>query len=132
MKSLEVMTTRRVVFVDITARLAEAARALGVENGALLAFVPHTTAGITINENADPSVRADLEMTLDRLAPGTLPYTHAEGNSDAHVKASLVGSSVLVPLADGRLRLGTWQGVYFAEFDGPRRRSVWVSAVSGA
>jgi secondary thiamine-phosphate synthase enzyme len=132
MKSLEVMTTRRVTFVDITARLAETARELGAENGALLVFVPHTTAGVTINENADPSVRADLEMTLDRLAPETLPYTHAEGNSDAHVKAGLLGSSVIVPVVDGRLKLGTWQGVYFAEFDGPRRRSVWVSALAGA
>ncbi len=131
MQSFEVQTTRRAVFVDITERLAKAARELGVEDGALLAFVPHTTAGITINENADPSVRADLEMTLEHLAPETLPYTHAEGNSDAHLKASLVGSSVLLPIVGGRLTLGTWQGVYFAEFDGPRRRRVWVSALTG-
>lgn len=131
MQLFEVQTTRRAVFVDITERLAKAARELGVEDGALLAFVPHTTAGITINENADPSVRADLEMTLEHLAPETLPYTHAEGNSDAHLKASLVGSSVLLPIVGGRLTLGTWQGVYFAEFDGPRRRRVWVSALTG-
>ena len=92
--------------------------------------MPHTTAGVTINENADPSVRADMEMTLERMAPRDLPYTHLEGNADAHVKASLMGSSV----HDARRRqagsaLGTWQGVYFAEFDGPRRRQVHVVAL---
>lgn len=132
MQSFAVQTTRRVMVVDITDRVAEARRELSLERGALLVFVPHTTAGVTINENADPSVRADLLMTLDRLVPETLPYTHAEGNADAHVKASLMGSSVLVPVVDGRLALGTWQGVYFTEFDGPRRRHVWVSALTGA
>ncbi len=131
MQSFEVHTQRRVVFVDITASLSEAAKALGIADGALVAYVPHTTAGITINENADPSVRADLEMTLDRMVPSTLPFAHAEGNSDAHVKASLMGSSVTIPLVRGRLQLGTWQGVYFAEFDGPRRRRVLVSSLSG-
>ena len=81
--------------------------------------MPHTTAGVTINENADPSVRADLEMALERLVPRDLPFTHLEGNADAHVKASLMGSSVTVPVVAGRLQLGTWQGIYFAEFDGP-------------
>lgn len=132
MVTFEVHTPRRVAFVDITRRLAEAAAELGVEDGALVACVPHTTAGITINENADPSVRADLEMALARLVPDSLPFTHAEGNSDAHVKASLMGSSVTVPLVDGRLRLGTWQGVYLAEFDGPRTRRVQVIALPGA
>ena len=131
MWSFEVRTDRHVQFVDITSRLLEAARGLGVANGALVAYVPHTTAGITINENADPTVRADLEIALDRLVPAALPFAHGEGNSDAHVKASLVGSSVTIPLADGRLQLGTWQGVYFAEFDGPRRRRVVVTAFGG-
>ncbi len=130
MRSFEVRTGRRVVFVDITSRLLEAVRELGVADGALVAYVPHTTAGITINENADPSVRADLEMALDRLVPGTLPFAHGEGNSDAHVKASLMGSSVTIPLAAGRLQLGTWQGVYLAEFDGPRLRRVVVTVLS--
>ncbi len=81
--------------------------------------MPHTTAGVTINEDADPSVRADLEMALERLVPRDLPFTHLEGNSDAHTKASLMGSSVTVPVVAGALQLGTWQGIYFAEFDGP-------------
>src|SRR5665647_3021772 len=87
-------------------------------------------AGVTINENADPSVRADMKLVLERLVPQSLPFTHLEGNADAHVKASLMGSSVTVPLTDGRLQLGTWQGVYFAEFDGPRRRRVLVSVLA--
>lgn len=131
MQSFELHTDRRVAFIDITVRLVDAARELGIANGALVAFVPHTTAGITINENADPAVRADLAMALEHIVPSTLPFTHGEGNSDAHVKASLIGSSVTIPLVAGRLQLGTWQGVYFAEFDGPRRRRVFVSAVAG-
>jgi len=89
-------------------------------------FVPHTTAGVTINENADPSVRADILAALDRAIPGDAGYTHAEGNSAAHVKASLVGSSASVPVENGRLCLGTWQGIYFCEFDGPRQRRIWI------
>ena len=132
MQSFEVQTQRRVVFVDITTHVREASAALEIADGALLIFVPHTTAGITINENADPSVRADMEMALARAVPSSLPFTHAEGNSDAHVKASLVGSSALIPVVRGRLQLGTWQGVYFAEFDGPRHRRVFVSALARA
>jgi secondary thiamine-phosphate synthase enzyme len=127
----EVKTGRRVEFVDVTTQVQGAVAAQHVSDGAVLVYVPHTTAGVTINEDADPSVRADIAMALDRLVPGDLPFTHAEGNSDAHVKASLVGSSVLVPLAGGRLQLGTWQGIYFAEFDGPRRRHVLVSVLAG-
>ncbi len=126
MQSFELETPGRAAFVDVTAQVAAAARASGVSEGVVVVSVPHTTAGITINENADPSVRADLLMALDRLVPATLPFTHAEGNADAHVKASLMGGSVQVPLTGGRLKLGTWQGVYFCEFDGPRRRHVDV------
>jgi secondary thiamine-phosphate synthase enzyme len=129
-RTLEIKTPRRVAFVDITGEVSEAVRATGTADGAVVVFVPHTTAGVTINENADPSVRADLEMALERLAPPDLPYTHIEGNSDAHLKAGLMGSSVTVPLAGGRLQLGTWQGVYLAEFDGPRRRRVLVSVLA--
>ena len=129
MHTFELLTERRVSFIDITRRLAAVVAERELAEGVLVAYVPHTTAGITINENADPSVRADLTMALERLVPDSLPFTHAEGNSDAHVKASLMGSSVTIPVADGRLQLGTWQGVYFAEFDGPRRRRVCVSAV---
>jgi len=127
--TIALQTPSRAAFVDITAEVERACRELELAEGALVVFVPHTTAGVTINENADPSVRSDMEMTLGRLAPPGLPYTHLEGNADAHVKASLMGSSVLVPVAGGRLRLGTWQGVYFAEFDGPRRRQVHVVAL---
>ena len=129
MTSFEVRTERRVAFVDITAEVAAEVGAAGLNDGAVVVYVPHTTAGVTINENADPSVRADIEMALDRLIPATLPFTHLEGNADAHVKASLMGSSVTIPLQDGRLQLGIWQGVYFAEFDGPRRRRVLVSVL---
>ena len=130
MAGFEVQTRERVVFVDITTQVeAEVARG-GVRDGVVVVFVPHTTAGVTINENADPSVRADVKLALERLVPESLLFTHLEGNADAHVKASLMGSSVTVPLAEGRLRLGTWQGIYFAEFDGPRRRRVLVSVLA--
>lgn len=125
MWTLEVQTRQRVSFVDISRDVAGLVRDAG--DGAVVVFVPHTTAGVTINEDADPAVRADLEMALDRIVPGDLPYRHAEGNSDAHTKASLMGSSVTVPVVDGALQLGTWQGIYFAEFDGPRRRRLTVT-----
>ena len=132
MKSFEVRTGRRVAFVDITAEVAAEVDTAGFTDGAVVVYVPHTTAGVTINENADPSVRADIEMALERLVPSTLPFTHLEGNADAHVKASLMGSSVTIPLQAGRLQLGTWQGVYFAEFDGPRRRRVFVNVLAAS
>jgi secondary thiamine-phosphate synthase enzyme len=130
MPTFTLQTPRRVAFVDITEEVERARRELELAEGALVVFVPHTTAGVTINENADPSVRGDIEMMLRRLVPEDLPYAHLEGNSDAHVKASLMGSSVTVPVAGGRLCLGTWQGVYVAEFDGPRRRNVHVVALA--
>jgi secondary thiamine-phosphate synthase enzyme len=125
MWTLEVQTRQRVSFVDISRDVAGLVRDAG--DGAAVVYVPHTTAGVTINEDADPSVRADLEMALERLVPSDLPFTHLEGNSDAHTKASLMGSSVTVPVVAGALQLGTWQGIYFAEFDGPRRRRVLVT-----
>ena len=128
MQSFEVRTPRRVAFVDITAQVTAAAE--GQSEGAVLVYVPHTTAGVTINEDADPSVRADLEMALERLVPSDLPFAHLEGNSDAHTKASLMGSSATIPLSGGRLQLGTWQGIYLAEFDGPRTRRVLVSVLA--
>ena len=129
MWTLDVNTDERVAFVDITRKVEALVRDAG--DGAVLVYVPHTTAGVTINEDADPSVRADLAMALDHIVPGHLPFAHLEGNSDAHTKASLMGSSALVPLVRGRLQLGTWQGIYFAEFDGPRRRKVLVSVLPG-
>ena len=99
---------------------------MGMQDGVVTVFVPHTTAGVTINENADPDVVADITTSLDGLVPWSAGYRHSEGNSAAHVKASLMGSSVQVVVSEGRLALGTWQSVYFCEFDGPRHRKVWV------
>ena len=130
MSAFEVRSDRRVVLVDVTAQVQSAVADSDVTEGAVLVYVPHTTAGVTINEAADPSVCADIAMALDELVPADLPFRHLEGNSDAHVKASLMGSSVTVPLAGGRLQLGTWQGIYFAEFDGPRRRRVLVTVLA--
>jgi len=129
MLTISLETPRRVGFVDITGRVEDACERLGVVTGALVVYVPHTTAGVTINENADPSVRADLESALQRLVPEDSPFTHLEGNADAHVKASLVGAGAWVPLAGGAPRLGTWQAVYLCEFDGPRTREIWLQFV---
>ena len=112
--------------IDITDQIQKLAREQGQDQAACLVFVPHTTAGVTINENADPDVKRDLIMGLNQLIPDTMDFRHREGNSDAHIKA-LIGSSVTIPLKDGRLMLGTWQGIFFAEFDGPRNRSIVVS-----
>ena len=128
MKVLSLSTGGRTEFVNITALVAEAARELGVREGSVTVFVPHTTAGVTINENADPDVVRDLTTALDRLVPWRGDYHHGEGNSAAHLKASLLGSSVRILVSAGRLQLGTWQGVFFCEFDGPRQREVWVGA----
>ena len=126
-----VSTPEREVFVDITKRVETAvAQAKPGFTGVISVFVPHTTAGVTINEGADPSVVRDIVESLSRLIPRSSSYHHSEGNSDAHIKASLMGSSVLVPVEQGRLRLGTWQSVYLAEFDGPRNRRVWIMPVS--
>jgi secondary thiamine-phosphate synthase enzyme len=113
--------------IDITDQIQKLAREQGQDQAACLVFVPHTTAGVTINENADPDVKRDLIMGLNQLIPDTMDFRHREGNSDAHIKASLIGSSVTIPLKDGRLMLGTWQGIFFAEFDGPRNHSIVVS-----
>ena len=126
MMTVSVRTTRHSEFVDITREVQEAARELGIQDGAVLVHVPHTTAGITINENADPDVVTDMLAALERMVPWEAGYRHGEGNAAAHVKASMMGFSVQVPVEDGRLRLGTWQAIYFCEFDGPRNRNVWV------
>jgi secondary thiamine-phosphate synthase enzyme len=129
MVRLEVRTEARAQLVDVTDRVREALRAAGLVEGAVLVYCPHTTAGVTIQENADPDVQRDLLLALENAVPeraarGT--YRHAEGNSDAHVKSSLVGASQLVPVHEGALVLGTWQGIYLCEFDGPRRRELVV------
>lgn len=115
-------------FVEITKDVAAVVNKSGVQNGVCHIFVPHTTAGITINENADPDVVADMLDALDNMVP-SLSYRHGEGNSIAHVKASLLGASVTVPVINCKIHLGTWQGIYFCEFDGPRRRSVCIQIV---
>lgn len=123
---LSIRTHSRSELMDITPLVRDIVHKSKIENGVCYVFVPHTTAGITINENADPSVRRDILMGLDKLVPWQGDYTHLEGNAAAHIKASLVGSSETIPVEKGDLVLGTWQGVFFAEFDGPRRREVWV------
>lgn len=124
MKTLTIQTRQRNEMIDITARIAEMVRESGVAKGVCHVFVPHTTAGVTINENADPDVIRDLLMKLAQLIPQREPeYRHGEGNSDAHLKASLFGPSQTVFIEAGRIVLGTWQGLYFCEFDGPRTQT---------
>jgi secondary thiamine-phosphate synthase enzyme len=126
MAQLEISTRSRAELVDITAAVQQVVREQGGQSGVCHVFVPHTTAGLTLNENWDPSVRADVLMALDKIVPWNDNYRHGEGNSAAHIKASLMGFSQAVLVEDGRLVLGTWQGIYLAEFDGPRRRRVLV------
>lgn len=126
MKKLTIQTRARSAFVDITVQVQAAVKELGLKSGAVTVFVPHTTAGITINENADPDVVGDIQAVLEKMVPWQGAYRHGEGNSAAHVKAGLMGSSVRVLVEDGRLQLGTWQAIYFCEFDGPRSRQVWI------
>ncbi len=128
MQTVNVRSSKRVELIDITAQVKEIVRSLGVEKGHLLIYVPHTTAAVTVNEGADPSVAQDIIQALEHLAPHGAPfYQHLEGNSDAHIKASLLGASECIPLKDGAPVLGTWQSIFFAEFDGPRQRRVYLS-----
>jgi secondary thiamine-phosphate synthase enzyme len=126
METLTIKTDRREQFVAVTGKLEDLAVRNGWKDGVLFAHCPHTTAGLTINENADPDVVRDILATLERLVPAHGDYRHVEGNSDAHVKASLMGPGLTLIVEGGRIRLGTWQGVFFCEFDGPRTRQVWV------
>jgi secondary thiamine-phosphate synthase enzyme len=129
MQTLKVKTDRRTQLVDVTAQVQKAVAASGVESGTCYLYVPHTTAGITINEGADPDVARDVEGALDGLIPKTGPYRHREGNSDSHVKAVLVGASRIIFVQGGKLVLGRWQGIFFCEFDGPRERRLDVKIV---
>ena len=126
---LAVKTHSRTELVDITAQLATLVQESKVRSGLLALFVPHTTAAVTINENADPSVQHDLLGELNRLIPLPGPYQHTEGNAAAHVKSPVVGPSLTLFIENGRLALGTWQGLFFCEFDGPRSRKVWVKII---
>ncbi len=129
MHTFTVKTNTRSEFVDITRTVQSAVDASGVRQGICLVHVPHTTAGVTINENADPAVKADILDWLEKAVPRRGGYRHSEGNSDAHIKASLMGPSLGVPVEGGRLVLGTWQSIYLCEFDGARSRQVHVQVV---
>lgn len=126
MHQLSLETSRKEEFLNITGKIRALVRDSGIRSGLALIFCPHTTCALTINEQADPDVQADLLMALRKIAPDNLPYAHGEGNSPAHLKASLLGSSLSVLIENGELLLGTWQGVFLCEFDGPRHRKVWV------
>jgi secondary thiamine-phosphate synthase enzyme len=125
-QTFQVRTSAQTEFVDITRSVQEAVKKTGIEDGICIVFVPHTTAAVTINENADPSVVHDMIMELNKIVPFKDAYRHMEGNSPAHIKASLVGCSEIVIVESGKLVLGTWQGIFFCEFDGPRNRKVHV------
>ncbi|HIJ35931.1 MAG TPA: YjbQ family protein [Deltaproteobacteria bacterium] len=127
-ETISVRTNKRIEMVDITFSVQQQIENAGLEDGICTVFVPHTTAGVTINEGADPDVCIDIVGKLNELAPPDDGYRHREGNSDSHIKASLVGSSVSVIIEKGRLVLGTWQKIFFCEFDGPRSRKVYVKA----
>lgn len=129
MQSIAIKTTRRTQILDVTNEVQRVVSSLGVRTGTCLLYVPHTTAGILINEHADPDVASDAEGTLDRLIPAAGPYRHAEGNSDSHVKTILSGVTQFVFVEDAKLFLGRWQGIFLAEFDGPRTRKIHIKVL---
>jgi secondary thiamine-phosphate synthase enzyme len=131
MEEIDVSTRGRQAFHDITTQVQAVVSHNGVQEGICVIFCPHTTAGLTLNENWDPTVQHDLGVGLDAISPRRAEYRHSEGNSPAHLKSSLVGASLCVLIAGGKLVLGTWQGIYLAEFDGPRRRQVLVKTIPG-
>ncbi len=126
LEKLDITTNDRTHFIDITQRVREAVRRSGVAEGICYLFVPHTTAAVFVNENADPDVMTDIAAGLERAVPFTAGYRHAEGNSAAHIKSVLVGHTETLLIENGELVLGTWQGIFFAEFDGPRSRKLYI------
>lgn len=126
MEKITIKTNSRIELIDITDKVQAIVAKSKVKDGVCFLFCPHTTAGLTINENADPSVRRDIINTLNKLVPEDAGYTHVEGNADSHIKSSLFGSSLTIFIEAGQLKFGTWQGIYFCESDGPRSREVWV------
>ncbi len=130
-ESIEVRTPAHACLVDITGQVEQFVSRSGIRDGLCCIFVPHTTAGVTINENADPTVRSDILKELDKIVPWRDGYDHSEGNAAAHIKSSLVGCSQVAIISGGNLKLGTWQGIFLAEFDGPRSRKVWLKIVPG-
>lgn len=131
MKIIDIKTTKRAEFIDITTKVSNAIAQEKVDEGICVVFCPHTTAGLTINENADPSVKKDIINHLEEAVPEGKGYSHMEGNSDSHIKSSMLGSSLDIIIDKGKLVLGTWQGIYFCEFDGPRSREVYVKISKG-
>ena len=129
LKEITIQTNTQTQILDITAQVQKVVRENGIIEGLCCVFVPHTTAGVTINENADPSVKQDIVMELNKVIPFNDNYSHSEGNSAAHIKASIIGSSVNVPVKNNNLLLGTWQGICFCEFDGPRTRKFYVKII---
>ncbi len=129
MEKIRVETAKRNEFVEITESLSQFINRQGINNAVLYVYVPHTTCGLTINENADPSVKSDIINKLEDIIPESGRYKHMEGNADAHIKSSVMGHSICVFVEKGSLQLGTWQGVFLCEFDGPRTRTVWFKAV---
>ena len=129
LRYINVRSNSRIEFEDITEQLNEELKDMGLKDGIVCLFVPHTSAAITINESADPNVRLDIKTALSRLIPKDAGYHHQEGNSDAHLKSSIIGATLCLPVEEGKLVLGTWQAVYFCEFDGPRHRRVGLKAV---
>ena len=126
MITLSIPTKQRTNFVDITSRIKKEVANSGINEGIVMVYVPHTTCGITINENADPSVTRDVQMQLEKIAPYNAGYHHMEGNADSHIKTSIVGSSETIFIENGKLVLGTWQGIFLCDFDGPRSRKVYL------
>lgn len=131
MQKIPINTSRRAEMADITEKIQSCLSQDKISDGLCVVFCPHTTAGLTINENADPDVKNDITKTLHALVPEGADYSHAEGNSDSHIKSSLFGSSLSIIISGGKLQLGTWQGIFFCESDGPRQREVWVKTVKG-
>ncbi|WP_456442843.1 secondary thiamine-phosphate synthase enzyme YjbQ [Caldithrix abyssi] len=131
MVKLDIRSTSRTEMIDITHEVQKVVANSGLQSGLAVIFVPHTTAAVTINENADPTVQRDILYEINKVIPFEDGYHHFEGNSAAHIKSSLFGSSQTIIVENGQLQLGTWQGIYFCEFDGPRSRKIWVQLVPG-
>jgi len=128
---LELSTSKKTDLIDITGEISAAVSRARIENGLCYIHIPHSTAGITINENADPTVKSDIDSKLNRMVPRNEGYTHPEGNSDSHIKSSIIGTTLTLIVEKGSLILGTWQGIYFCEFDGPRDRMIYIKTIKG-
>ncbi len=129
-KVIEVRSSKRQQMIDVTSQIQKAVKDSAVQNGIVILYIPHTTAAVTINENADPTVTIDLLFSLEKISPIYKEFSHLEGNSDAHVKSSLIGCEQQLIIENGKIILGTWQGIYFCEFDGPRNRKLYIKVFS--